>query len=115
MNITIYNEYIHEKKDPKVGAIYPEGIHGAIASYMKKQDGVGIVRTATLEEPEHGLTDEVVADTDVLIWWGHLAHGQVDDAIVDKLQKRILEGMGLVVLHSGHHSKIFPAHDGYKL
>jgi len=107
MNITIYNEFIHEKKNPKVGEIYPNGIHGAIASYMEKQNGVGTVRTVTLEEPEHGLTDDVIADTDVLIWWGHLAHGDVEDAIVDKLQKRILEGMGLVVLHSGHHSKIF--------
>jgi len=49
----------------------------------------------------------VLAETDVLSWWGHAAHGEVDDAIVDRVQKRVLEGMGLIVLHSGHYSKIF--------
>jgi trehalose utilization protein len=65
------------------------------------------VRTATLEEPEHGLTEAVLAETDVLLWWGHMAHDRVDDAIVDRVQARVLQGMGLIVLHSGHHSKIF--------
>ena len=65
------------------------------------------VRTATLDEPEHGLTDAVLAATDVLTWWGHVAHAEVDDAIVDRVQRRVLDGMGLIVLHSGHHSKIF--------
>jgi trehalose utilization protein len=64
-------------------------------------------RTATLDEPEHGLTEEVLAETDVLVWWGHKAHGDVVDPIVDRVQKRVLEGMGLIVLHSGHFSKIF--------
>ena len=66
-----------------------------------------IVRTATLDEPEHGLTDEVLANTDVLLWWGHMAHGDVSDAVVDKVQERVLGGMGLIVLHSAHYSKIF--------
>src|SRR3989338_11479733 len=65
------------------------------------------VRTATLDEPEHGLSQEVLDNTDVLIWWGHMAHDEVEDRIVDRVQKRVLEGMGLIVLHSGHHSKIF--------
>lgn len=107
INVTIYNEFLHEKKNPKVTEIYPDGIHEAIASYMREQDDILTVRTATLEQPEHGLTQDVLDDTDVLIWWGHLAHGQVDDAVVDKVQARILDGMGLIVLHSGHHSKIF--------
>jgi trehalose utilization protein len=88
-----------------VGAIYPQGIHGAIAGYLLGHEC--IVQTATLDEPEHGLTEQRLDETDVLVWWGHLAHGEVSDAVVDRVQRRVLEGMGLVVLHSGHFSKIF--------
>lgn len=103
--VTVWNEFRHEKADPAVLAIYPEGIHGAIAGFLRA--GGFPVRTATLDEPEHGLTQEVLDDTDVLIWWGHMAHGEVQDAIVDRVQERVLNGMGLIVLHSGHFSKIF--------
>ena len=87
-------------------AIYPDGIHGAIAAGLSPNGDLNI-RTATLDEPEHGLTEEVLAETDVLLWWGHIAHGEVDDEIVDRVHDRIMNGMGLVVLHSGHLSKIF--------
>ncbi|QRN82479.1 ThuA domain-containing protein [Chloroflexota bacterium] len=103
--VTVWNEFRHERADPVVLAIYPEGIHGAIAGFLRT--GGFQVRTATLDEPEHGLTQEVLDDTDVLIWWGHMAHGEVQDAIVDRVQERVLNGMGLIVLHSGHFSKIF--------
>lgn len=105
LNITIWNEHRHEKHNPKVAEIYPKGIHGAIAEAF---EGTGYnIRIATLDEPEHGLTEEVLNNTDVLFWWGHLAHHEVSDEIVDRVHKRVLEGMGLVVLHSGHFSKIF--------
>jgi len=104
-NVTIYNEFVHEQRNEAVRKLYPEGIHGAIGSYLK-QDGF-TVRYATLAMPEHGLTEEVLNATDVLLWWGHVAHDKVDDAIVDRVQSRILNGMGLIVLHSGHLSKIF--------
>jgi len=106
IRVTIFNEYIHERENEFVRKIYPQGIHGAIASYMKNEPGF-IVRTATLDEPEHGLTEEVLNSTDVLMWWGHAAHDKVKDEIVDRIQKRVLDGMGLVVMHSGHYSKIF--------
>ena len=106
IRVTVWNEYRHEKSDPTVRAVYPDGMHAAIAAHLSGQPGLS-VRTATLDEPEQGLTQEVVDDTDVLIWWGHMAHQEVRDDIVDRLQKRVLDGMGLVVLHSGHHSKIF--------
>ncbi|MFC0558834.1 ThuA domain-containing protein [Halalkalibacter alkalisediminis] len=105
LNVTVWNENRHEQKNPVVRDIYPEGIHGAIANFLK-EDQIE-VKTATLDELEHGLTAEVLTNTDVLIWWGHLAHDEVDDAIVEKVKKRVLEGMGLIVLHSGHFSKIF--------
>lgn len=103
MNITIYNEFLHEQNNDKVKEIYPDGIHAVLKDYFK-EDNVNI---ATLENHRATLSDEVLNNTDVLIWWGHLAHDKVDDGIVDKIHNRVLDGMGLVVLHSGHMSKIF--------
>jgi trehalose utilization protein len=103
--VTVWNENRHEQKNPVVSEIYPKGIHGAIADFLQTDNNE--LRTATLDEPEHGLTDEVLENTDVLVWWGHLAHGEVEDEIVKKVQQRVLDGMGLIVLHSGHFSKIF--------
>jgi trehalose utilization protein len=105
MKVTVWNENQHEKRDPIVLEYYPGGLHGYIANFLKCDDVE--VRTATLDDPECGLTEEVLADTDVLVWWGHRAHDQVPDEVVDRVQKYVLSGMGLVVLHSGHHSKIF--------
>jgi trehalose utilization protein len=106
IRVTVWNEYRHEKESEEIGAVYPNGIHAAIAEGLKASGGFD-VGTATLDEPEHGLTDEVLAKTDVLVWWGHKAHGAVSDEIVTRVQKRVLDGMGMVVLHSGHMSKIF--------
>jgi trehalose utilization protein len=104
--VTVWNEYRHEREDKEIGEIYPNGIHGAIAEGLKTQSDF-TVGTATLDEPEHGLTDPVLAETDVLIWWGHMAHDKVADEVVDKVHRRVMDGMGLIVLHSGHFSKIF--------
>lgn len=105
LKITIWNENRHEKQNPAVQKLYPTGLHSPIADHLRAE-GMS-VRVATLDEPEHGLTDAVLADTDVLTWWGHLAHGEVSDEIVSRVQQRVLDGMGLIVLHSGHYSKIF--------
>jgi trehalose utilization protein len=106
LRVTVWGENVHEKKHPVVAKLYPKGMHETIAEGLRELGGVE-VRTATLDQPEHGLTDAVLEATDVLTWWGHAAHGQVEDKIVDRVQKRVLEGMGLVVLHSGHYAKIF--------
>ncbi|MBZ0298398.1 MAG: ThuA domain-containing protein [Anaerolineae bacterium] len=106
IRVTVWNEFRHEKdtKHP-ASTLYPNGLHVPIVSYLQAK---GLeAYAATLDEPEHGLTDAVLANTDVLTWWGHMAHGEVSDKTVDKVQARVLEGMGLIVLHSGHHSKIF--------
>jgi trehalose utilization protein len=103
--VTVWNEYRQERSDAAVRAIYPDGIHAAVAAGLR--DAGFDVRTATLDEPEQGLGEAVLAATDVLTWWGHVAHSEVDDGLVDRIQARVLDGMGLVVLHSGHHSKIF--------
>ena len=107
VKVTVWNEYRHEKSDERVAKVYPNGMHGAIAQFLEGQPEVVKVRTATLDEPEHGLTEEVLADTDVLTWWGHAAHKEVRDEIVDRVHARVLDGMGLIVLHSAHYSKIF--------
>lgn len=106
IRITVWNEFRHEKINPEVSKIYPAGIHGAIAEGLLEH-GLKQVHTATLDEPEHGLTQQVLDETDVLVWWGHKAHKEVRDEIVDRVHARVLSGMGLVTLHSAHFSKIF--------
>ncbi len=106
VRVTVWNEYRHEKKHEGIAKIYPEGIHNAIGNYLKDQPGFEVC-TATLDEPEHGLTEQVLANTDVLTWWGHAAHGEVKDEIVNRVHARVLDGMGLICLHSAHYSKLF--------
>ena len=106
IRVTVWSEFRHEKKTPKVAALYPTGMHRAIADALGHHADL-VVRTATLDEPEHGLTVEALEQTDVLVWWGHMAHHEVADEIVARVRARVLEGMGLIVLHSGHYSKIF--------
>lgn len=106
IRITIWNENRHEKLEPRIAAIYPEGIHGALVSGLKENEDFEI-RTATLDDPEQGLSEDVLNNTDVLVWWGHVAHQEVRDDIVARVQNRVLCGMGLIVLHSGHMAKVF--------
>ena len=105
--ILVWNENVHEQHNPKVAEIYPQGIHGALASSLQARINDAEVSTATLAEPGHGLSESRLAQTDVLLWWGHLAHDKVDDAVVELVHERVLQGMGLIVLHSAHLSKIF--------
>jgi trehalose utilization protein len=104
--VTVWNENRHEKTDQRVSKIYPKGIHGAIAAFLSEDQDL-VTRTGTLDEPEHGLSESVLSTTDVLIWWGHQAHGEVRDDVAAAVQNRVLQGMGLIVLHSAHLSKPF--------
>lgn len=108
LRVTIWNEFVHEQTKDVVRKIYPEGIHAVVAEALREHLGDRVeIRTATLDEPEHGLTKDVLDETDVLTWWGHAAHDKVSSKIVKRVQKRILKGMGLVAMHSAHASKIF--------
>jgi trehalose utilization protein len=108
LQVTIWNEFRHERRNPAVQQIYPDGIHAAIAAGLKAQLHDQIqVATATLDEPDHGLTPERLSQTDVLLWWGHLAHDHVRDDIVQQVQQQIWQGMGFIALHSAHLSKVF--------
>ena len=109
IQVTIWNEFVHEREEGPVGdhirTLYPEGIHAFLAKALAADDLE--IRTGTLDEPAQGLPDELLNRTEVLIWWGHCAHDRVDDELDEKIRLRILSGMGLIVLHSGHYSKIF--------
>lgn len=108
IRVTVWGEYIHERENEDVRRIYPQGMHAVIAAGIQQNLGARAkVRTATLQEPEHGLSEQTIAETDVLVWWGHLAHEQVAGEVVDRIQQAVLDGMGLIVLHSGHFSRIF--------
>jgi trehalose utilization protein len=107
VRVTVWGENVHEKVESHVAERYPEGMHGAIASGIQENLQDARITQATMDMPEHGLTEELLSKTDVLTWWGHAAHGDVDDAIVDRVHRHVLSGMGLLVLHSGHWSKIF--------
>lgn len=106
IRVTVYNEFYHEKQDGRAKELYPEGIHSYIADFLGKEEDI-TVRTATLDMPECGLTEEVLAETDVLLWWGHMRHHLVPDEVAQRVQKNVLAGMGFIPLHSGHHSKPF--------
>lgn len=105
IRVTVYNEGLHEKTSASVRAVYPEGIHGALKKGLES-DEIS-VRTVTLDDLPDGLSQQVLDETDVLIWWGHMAHEKVPDEVVDRVQQSVLKGMGAIFLHSGHHSKPF--------
>ncbi|HUX20590.1 MAG TPA: ThuA domain-containing protein [Spirochaetia bacterium] len=106
MRVRIWNEYRHERHREDVAAVYPEGIHQVIAEHLRNTGNFDVA-ISTLDEPEHGLTEAALKETDVLFWWGHGAHAEVADEVVRRVQQHVLSGMGLVVLHSAHYSKIF--------
>ena len=111
IKVTVYNEFLHEKKSEKVRQIYPDGIHAAIAAFLGEEEDIS-VRTATLDMEECGLTQEVIDDTDVIIWWGHIAHEKVPDEVAERVRKAVWNGMGAIFLHSAHFSKPFRALTG---
>jgi trehalose utilization protein len=107
MRVTVWNEGVHERSDPAIAAVYPQGIHHDIAEGLSDLLPDAVIGTATLDDPDQGLPDHVLDETDVLLWWGHIAHDRVDDELVDRVVARVHGGMGLLVLHSGHFSKVF--------
>ncbi len=106
IRVTVWNEFVHERAKDEVKAIYPDGMHETIRAFLAEEEDF-FVRVATLDMPEHGLTKEVLEDTDVLFWWGHARHKDVSDEVVARVKERVLCGMGLIALHSAHMSKIF--------
>jgi len=106
IKVTIWNEYLHERTDEVVKTIYPNGIHGELSAYLGQFDDIE-VQTTTLDCESFGITDELLDNTDVLIWWSHMEQDKVPDEIARKVADRVLLGMGFIVLHSAHYSKPF--------
>ncbi len=106
VRVTVWGENVHERRNAIVRQIYPRGMHEAIAEGIAEKREFD-VRTATLEQPQHGLTRRVLEETDVLVWWGHAAQGKVREAVVQRVLARVWEGMGFIALHSAHYSKPF--------
>ncbi len=106
LRVTVWGENVHEQKNRVVAEVYPDTMHGTIAGFLNRAGGIAAT-TATLQEPEHGLTAERIAATDVLVWWGHAAHGDVADAVVDRVCDAVWGGMGMIFLHSAHFAKPF--------
>ena len=105
IRVTVWNEFQHERTQEKVKEIYPDGIHTCIAKFLRQEEELS-VRTAVFDEKEHGLTEEVLANTDVLVFWNHMLQEEFSDDVAERVRRHVLAGMGLVVLHSGHYSKI---------
>lgn len=105
INVLIYNEFVHEQTEERVRKVYPDGIHGCIKAFLEREDDIS-VSTVTLDNV-NDITDELLDKTDVIIWWGHMAHNRVPDEVAQRVQAAVLKGMGAIFLHSGHHSKPF--------
>ena len=104
MRITIYNEGVHEKIDERVSRVYPEGIHGQLKSFLEDENTS--VRCFTLDTVNE-ITEEVLNDTDVMLWWGHMRHDDVPFEVAWRVREAVNKGMGIIFLHSGHHSRPF--------
>jgi len=106
IRVTVWGENVHEHKNAVAAANYPDGMHNTIAAALNRDDAIS-ASAVTLQDVDHGLTEEKLNETDVLFWWGHVAHGEVRDEIVERIAKAVWRGMGAVFLHSAHFSKPF--------
>ena len=106
VKITIYNEYRHEQEDEAIRAVYPEGIHGCLSKFLNQNEEIEVRHIATFDMPEHGLCENVLHDTDVLVFWSHMLQEEFSDEVARRVQKHVQAGMGLVALHSAHYSKV---------
>ena len=105
IRITVWNEYKHERELEEIKAVYPQGIHECIREFLEEEPEFQ-VRTAFFSMEEHGLTEEVLANTDVLIFWSHALQEEFSEEVARRVQRHVLGGMGLIALHSAHYSKV---------
>lgn len=129
IKVTIWNEFVQEqfteenlerlgmqdmsleyrgknfRRTPEIRKVHPDGIHQTLKTLIEEESDLQVRHIATLEMPECGLTEEVLQDTDVCVWWSHIAQDQVADEIVKRVQEHVLKGMGIIFLHSAHISK----------
>src|SRR5690606_20328278 len=107
LRVTIYNEYLRAVEAEGVRRVYPDGIHAELRSAVLEPAPGAEGRVATLREPAHGLTQDVVHATPGMLWWGDKGHAEVADAVAEGVLGAVLAGRGLAVLLSGHYRKPF--------
>lgn len=105
IRVTVWNEYVHEREYPAIGAVYPEGIHGCLRRFLGRESDIAVT-CVTLDMPHQGVTRELLAETDVLIWWSHARQEEITDETVRLVREAVHAGMGLIALHSAHFSRI---------
>ena len=128
IRVTIYNEYIQEQMDRRrfdfqrdwgedgvqmaaqrakeILLAHPSGaIHGTLKELLEECEDVRVCHIATLEDAEQGLSEAVLEDTDVLLWWAHVAHERLPDAVAARVRDQVQRGMGVIFLHSAHLCK----------
>ena len=106
IKVIVWNEFGQNQKQPAITGVYPDGMHKTIADFLNKNDAIQ-AKTAVLSDDEHGLSEAVLNETDVLIWWGHAHHSDVEDKIAARVIEYVQRGMGIIFLHSAHKSKPF--------
>ena len=128
IRVTIYNEFIQEQLNKKrfpfqeswgedsirhmsmradeIAAAHEGGaIHDTLKNLVNEEEDMEVRHLACLEMPEHGLTEEVLSDTDVLLWWSHVAQEAVSDEAARRVRDHVQRGMGVLFLHSAHMCK----------
>ena len=88
IRVTVWNEYEHEREDPDAQKIYPDGIQNTVKRFLDLDEELEVT-AVSLDMPDQGLPEELLNNTDVLIWWGHMAHWKVEDALVDRIIERV--------------------------
>lgn len=98
---------VWDEQQPKQRGAYPNFLGNQIASYLKKQPGLS-VKSVRMNDPEQGLSSEVLDNCDVLIWWGHRRQQEITPETGQALVERIRAGqLSLIALHSAHWSTPF--------
>ena len=107
INVVVWNEHMQDASEEAVKKVYPDGMNAALKKGITAGNDLFEVTEATQDMPENGLPEELLAKTDVLIWWAHCGHHLVDDAVVARVIRHVQAGMGFIALHSAHYSKPF--------
>jgi trehalose utilization protein len=99
---------VWDEQQPQQKEAYGEKFLGeTIAAHLEQQSGLS-VKTARLDEAEQGLSDATLEHTDVLVFWCHRRVKEQDDARMEAIVKRVLDGkLSLIALHSAHWAKPF--------
>jgi len=99
---------VWDERQPAQKTAYPDFIGNQIAAHLRTLPGITVVKSAGLDDPEHGLGGDTLDQCDVLIWWGHIRSAEVPVEAGRAIVQRIKEGkLSLIALHASHWSVPF--------